>query len=61
MDRIEHDEVEEFKRSIYAIEVHGMTVGQWNKLLSSNNDSHIRYALEQYLDIKKEDVGELLE
>lgn len=61
IDRIEHDEIEGFKRSIYATEVHGMTIGQWNKLISSDDNARIRHVLEQCLGIKKEDVGELLD
>lgn len=61
IDRIVHDEIEQFKREIYSTEVHDMTVGQWNRLLSSDSDLQIRYALEQHLDIRKGDADELLE
>ena len=34
MDRIVHPGIEEFKKRVYSIQVSGMTVEQWNKLLS---------------------------
>ncbi|MFQ6573200.1 hypothetical protein [Pseudomonas sp. UM16] len=33
LDRVGHAGVEAFAKSIYAMEYHGMTIGQWNKLL----------------------------
>lgn len=45
----------------HSIQVSGMTVGQWNKLLSSRNEDRIRDALQRYLDIKKESIDELLD
>jgi hypothetical protein len=42
MDRIVHPGIEEFKQRVYNIEISGMKVGQWNRLLSSRNDGNIR-------------------
>lgn len=61
MDRIVHNEIEEFKRSIYNLDFHGKTVGEWNRLLGSKGrDDEIRAALEEHLGIKEEDADELL-
>src|SRR6266478_2002602 len=41
MDRIVHLEIEAFKQRVYASEFHGMTIGQWNRLLSSGQEAEI--------------------
>lgn len=61
IDRIVHKEIEQFKDQVYGTQVHGMTVRQWNRLLSSKDDRKIKSVLEQYLSIRKEDADELLE
>ena len=61
MDRIAHPGIEEFKQRVYDTEVAGMTVGQWNKLLSSDREDRIRQSLQEYLDIKTENIDELLD
>ncbi|MCU0533660.1 MAG: hypothetical protein MUD14_07170 [Hydrococcus sp. Prado102] len=61
MDRIVHPGIEEFKKRVYSTAVSGMTVGQWNKLLSSRREDRIRKALQEYLEIKEESIDELLE
>jgi hypothetical protein len=35
IDRIGHPGIEAFAEKVYAISLHGMTIGQWNSLLSS--------------------------
>lgn len=61
MDRIVHPGIEEFKQRVYNIEVFGMKVGQWNRLLSSRNDDNIRKYLQDYLEIREETIDELLD
>jgi len=60
MDRIIHPDIEEFKKRVYNIEVLGMKVGEWNKLLSSRHEDSIRKSLQDYLQIKEESIDELL-
>lgn len=52
MDRIGNDAIDEFKTRVHNIEYKGMTVGQWNKLLSKGSDEQIATALEEHLGIK---------
>lgn len=61
MDRIFHAGIEEFKQRVYNTEVSGMTVRQWNRLLSSRQEDKIKKFLQRYLDIKEESIDELLE
>ncbi|WP_293124457.1 hypothetical protein [Microcoleus sp. bin38.metabat.b11b12b14.051] len=61
MDRIVHPGIEEFKRRVYNTEVSGMTVGRWNKLLSSRREDRIKQSLQDYLQIREESIDELLD
>lgn len=61
MDRIVHPGIEEFKRRVYNTEVSGMTVGGWNKLLSSRREDSIKKSLQDYLQIREESIDELLD
>ncbi|MEC4803029.1 MAG: hypothetical protein SAJ12_11185 [Jaaginema sp. PMC 1079.18] len=61
MDRIVHPEIENFKQRVYAIEFSGMAIVQWKRLLASRNKEAIKLAFQQHLDIKKENVDELLD
>ncbi|MFY7806892.1 MAG: hypothetical protein ACOVQ7_26045 [Limnoraphis robusta] len=60
IDRIAHSEIEEFKQRVYNTEFLGMTVGQWNKLLSSRREDNIKIALQTHLGIREESIDELL-
>lgn len=60
MDRIAHAEIEGFKQRVYDREVNGMTVGQWNRLLSGSDDVGIKRALQANVDIREGGAGELL-
>ncbi len=60
MDRIVHPGIEAFKHRVHATEIHGLTVGQWNALLSRGTDEAIKLALNQQFDIKEEDADKLL-
>ena len=61
MDRIVHPGIEEFKKRVYKIEVSGMTVGEWNRLLSSRREDSIRRSLQERLEIREENIDELLD
>lgn len=61
IDRIVHSDIEVFKRRVYGTTIHGLTVAQWNRLLSKGTDAAIRKALEDRFAIRDEDVGEILE
>ncbi|MDN7458581.1 MULTISPECIES: hypothetical protein [Burkholderia] len=56
MDRIDHAEIETFKRRVHETVFHGRTIGDWNWLLSKGSDLAIRRELERHFDIR--DVGE---
>jgi hypothetical protein len=60
MDRIVHPGIEAFKRRVMATTIHGVTIAQWNALLSKGTDAQIRTALERQFDIKDEDAEKLL-
>jgi hypothetical protein len=61
MDRIVHPGIEEFKRRVFNTEISGMTVGRWNKLLSSRREDSIKKALQDHLEIREESIDELLD
>lgn len=61
MDRIAHPGIEQFKQRVYNIEVSGMKVGQWNRLLSSRTEDNIKKYLQDYLEIREETIDELLD
>jgi hypothetical protein len=61
IDRIVHSGIEDFKRRVYGTTIHGLTIAQWNRLLSKGSDAAIRKALEDRFAIKDEDVSEILE
>jgi hypothetical protein len=45
IDRIVHPGIEAFKSKVYGSTIHGFTVSQWNRLLSTGNDEAIKKAL----------------
>lgn len=61
MDRIVHPGIEAFKKRVLGTKLHGLTVGQWARLLNTGSDSEIRNALATRFDIKEEDIAEILE
>ncbi|VXD25430.1 hypothetical protein [Planktothrix paucivesiculata] len=61
MDRIEHPGIEQFKQRVFNIEMCGMKIGQWNRLLSSRKEERIKQALQTYLDIKEESIDKILD
>ena len=61
MDRIVHSGIEDFKRRVYNTEIHGLTIAQWNRLLSSGSDASIRQTLAERFEIREENIDELLE
>ena len=56
MDRIVHPEIEAFKNRIYHTDFHGMTIGQWNRLLARGEEATIRQMLDERFQIS--DVGQ---
>lgn len=54
MDRIAHAEIEAFKNRVHRTRFHGMTIGEWNRLLSRGEDAVIKRELESRLDIRDE-------
>jgi len=61
MDRIVHPGIEQFKQRVYSIEVSSITVGQWNRILSSHREDSIKKSLQDYLEIREESIDELLD
>lgn len=51
MDRIVHPEIEAFKNQIYNTQLHGKTIGAWNRLLSQGSEDVIRQELAERLQI----------
>lgn len=45
MDRIGHTEINKFSEKVYNTIYHGKTIGDWNNLLASENESNIKQAL----------------
>ncbi len=52
MDRIRHKDIQDFKSRVHSTIYKGLTVGEWNNLISRGNDEDIKSAFEKYLDIK---------
>lgn len=61
MDRIVHPGIEDFKRKVLGSELHGMSIAQWSRLISSEDDAAIRHALETRFQIREEGIDEILE
>jgi hypothetical protein len=61
MDRIVHSGIEDFKRRVFSASIHGLTISQWNRLLSSGSDEAIRRTLAERFNIQEEDIDEILE
>lgn len=60
MDRIVHPELEKFKTKVLDTKVNGMSVREWYRVLSSEDDARIKAALQKHLDIKEADAEKLL-
>ena len=61
MDRIVHQEIENFKTRVLNIQFNGMTIGDWAKLLGGEDEVQIKQALEQHLEIIEVDAEEILQ
>jgi hypothetical protein len=61
MDRIKHPGIEKFKERVFELEICGMKIKQWNKLLLGRNEEKIKKALQKHLDIKEETIDEILD
>ena len=53
MDRIEHTGIEDFKQRVYNTLYHGLTIGQWNRLLSKGKPHEVSAALEKHIGIRR--------
>lgn len=60
LDRVGHTDVEAFAASIYAMNYHGKTIGEWNSLLSSRNETAIKVALAENFGITDVDAEKAL-
>jgi hypothetical protein len=60
MDRIVHPGIEAFKRRVMGTQIHGVTIAQWNALLSRGTDEDIRNALAGRFNIRDVDAEQLL-
>jgi hypothetical protein len=60
IDRIVHNEIEQFKQQIYGMAFQGMTVLQWMRTCGSNDDNQIKRAFETYLTIGETDADNLV-
>jgi hypothetical protein len=60
MDRIVHPDIEAFKTRVMRMEVNGMSVRQWFRLLASKNDGLIKQGLRTHLNITEADAEKLL-
>jgi hypothetical protein len=60
IDRIVHPDIEGFKQGVYKIEISGMSIRQWNRLLLGRRKENIKQFLTEYLDIKEENINELI-
>lgn len=60
MDRIRHAGIEEFKTRVHSTVYKGLTVGEWNKLLSRGSEEDIAAALEKHLGIKEDSESEIV-
>jgi len=61
MDRIVHSGIEDCKRRVFTTKIHGLTIAQWSRSLSSGTDEEIRYALAERFNLRRVDIGEILE
>lgn len=59
MDRIVHEGIEKFKTKVFKSEVNGMSVAAWTKLLACEDDTKIRNALKEHLEIAEEAADKL--
>ena len=60
MDRIVHAEIEAFKSKVMAMDVNGLTVSEWGRLISGRNENRLRSALEEHVGVTEEDSDELI-
>lgn len=61
MDRIAHKDLESFKNRVLSTIVNGMSVRDWSRLLSRNDQIQIKTQLERHLGIQDEDAEELID
>jgi hypothetical protein len=52
IDRIVHPEIESFKIKVLSTNIHGLKIGNWSKILSSDDNTVLEKYFTQYLSIK---------
>ena len=52
MDRIRHEGIQEFKSRVHGTVYKGLSIGEWNTLISKGKEEDIQIAFEKHLDIK---------
>jgi len=52
MDRIQHSGIEEFKSRVLSTVYKGLSIGEWNRLISKGTEEEIKVAFEEHLHIK---------
>ena len=60
IDRIAHPDVEQFMRQVYDVTVLGMTIGQWARVLSQQNDRIRKEVFSRVLAITDDDADRLV-
>ena len=60
MDRIRHFGIEKFKKRVLETYIHGLPIGEWNKILFKNKEADVKIALEKSFSITEVDTETLL-
>lgn len=60
MDRIAHSGIEDFKESVFGAKFHGLTIGEWQRLLVQGSDSDIRKELLRAFKIQEVSTDQIL-
>jgi hypothetical protein len=60
LDRIGHDGIERFAESIYEKDYHGLSIGEWSALLTSDDENAIKRALSVRIEITDVDAQKIL-
>lgn len=57
MDRIVHDDIEDFKTTVLRKSLHGRTVQEWSRLFASGDDQLMAEALSEAIGVKRDLAG----
>lgn len=61
MDRIGHPGIEKFKERVLRYEIHGLSIGAWNRTLYRSSETDIREILKERFSITEVDTDNLLQ